>query len=79
MAVTVELPDDVLHRLQAEATRRGVPVESLISDTLKRDFPPNSGERPVLSFFGIGAARPDLAENYKQIRRDLAAGRVGDV
>jgi hypothetical protein len=31
-----------------------------------------------LSFVGIAEAREDLPENYKQIRRDLAAGRATD-
>jgi len=78
MSVTVDLSDEVLHRLQEEAARRGVPVESLIAETLERDFPPAADERPKLSFIGIGEAREDLGENHKQIRRDLAAGRAND-
>src|SRR5690349_3097586 len=79
MTVIVDLPESVLRRLQAEAARRGVPVESLIAETLERDFPP-PGEAPArtLSFIGLAAARSDLGENYKQIRRDLAAGAAGD-
>lgn len=78
MSVTVDLPDDVLRRLEAEAARRGVAVELLIAETLERDFPAEAARSPKLSFIGIAEAREDLSENYKQIRRDLAAGRAGD-
>jgi len=74
--VNIDLPDGVQRRLDAEAARRGVPVESLIADTLARDFPAGTAETPTLSFIGIAQARDDLSENYKQIRRELAAGRA---
>ena len=78
MSVIVDLPDEVLRRLETEAARRGVPVESLIAKTLERDFPAETGGSPKLSFIGIAEARDNLSENYKQIRRDLAVGRAGD-
>ncbi len=78
MSVTVDLSDEVLRRLEAEAARRGVAVESLIAETLERDFPAATGGSPTLSFIGIAEAREDLSENYKQIRRDLAAGGASD-
>ena len=78
MSVTVDLPDEVLRRLEAEAARRGVAVKSLITETLERDFPAEVGGSPRLSFIGIAEAREDLSENCKQIRRDLAAGRASD-
>jgi hypothetical protein len=75
VSVTVDLPDDVLRRVQAEAVRRGLPVESLIAETLERDFPAGTTDQPTLTFVGIGQAREDLSENYKQIRRELATGQ----
>jgi hypothetical protein len=78
VSVTVDLPDDVLRRLQAEAARRGVPVESLIAETLERDFPAGPATSGSLSFIGTINARDDLSENYKQLRRDRAAGRAAD-
>lgn len=78
MSVTVDLSDEVLRRLEAEAARRGVAVESLIAETLERDFPAEASASPKLSFIGIAEAREDLSENYKQIRRDLASGRASD-
>lgn len=78
MSLTVDLPDEVLRRLEAEAARRGVAVESLIAEALERDFPADTADSPVLSFIGIADAREDLSESYQQIRRDLAAGRATD-
>ncbi len=78
MSLIVDLSDEVLRRLETEAARRGVPVESLIAETLERDFPAEAVGSRKLSFVGIAEARDDLSEKYKQIRRDLAAGRAGD-
>jgi hypothetical protein len=75
-SLTVDLPGEVLRRLRAEAARRGVPVQTLIAETLERDFPAGAAEPPALSFIGIAQARDDLSETYKQIRRELAAGRA---
>jgi hypothetical protein len=76
VSLTVDLPDEVLRRLRAEAERRGVALESMIAATLERDFPAGAAEAPSLSFIAIAQAREDLSENYKQIRRELAAGRA---
>jgi hypothetical protein len=78
LSVTIEIPDEVLRRLQAEAARRSVPVESLIAETLERDFPSGTVESPSLRFIGVARARDDLSENHKQIRRELAAGRAAE-
>ena len=78
MSVNVELPDDVLRRLEAEAARRGVAIESLIADTLERDFPADAPASSKPSFIGLAEARADLSENHKSIRRELAGGRVAD-
>jgi hypothetical protein len=53
MSITVDLPDDALQRLQAEADRRGVPIEQLIIE-FSRQFAqePPAGRR--LSFIGLG-------------------------
>jgi hypothetical protein len=58
MPVTVDLPADVLARLEAEATRRGVPIEVLIAETLERDFPARtSGATGTPGFVSLGASR----------------------
>jgi len=53
MAITVDLPDDALRRLQAEADRRGVPIDQLIIE-FSRQFvqEPPAGRR--LSFISLG-------------------------
>ncbi len=77
MFVTVDLPDELLRRLEAEAARGASTVESLIVETLERDFSAETVVSPTLTFIGIAEAREDLGENHKQTRRDLAAGRSG--
>ena len=59
MSVTVELSPEVFARLEAEAARRGVPMESLISETLERDFPAHGsqGVKRKLGFVGMGTSR----------------------
>lgn len=76
--MAVDLPEALLRRLEAEANRRGVPVDSLIAETLERDFPAGGVSSRGLSFIGIARARDDLSENYKEIRRELAIGRVSE-
>jgi hypothetical protein len=58
MSVTVDLPDDVLARLQAEAARRGVSIDSVIAE-LATALPvePHPTEH-TLSFIGLGASKP---------------------
>lgn len=56
MSVTVDLPPEVLQRLEAEATRRGVTIDEVIAE-LAAGLPAESTERPKrLSFVGIGAS-----------------------
>lgn len=58
MSVTVDLPADVLARLEAEAARRGVPIEVLIAETLERDFPARiPGATGTPGFVSLGASR----------------------
>jgi hypothetical protein len=57
---TIEVPDDVAARLAAEAARRGVTVEALVTtlaETLPRAAEPGSGEpRRRLGFVSLGAS-----------------------
>lgn len=57
MTVTLELSDEALARLQAEAARRGVSVDDLVAE-LAAQLPaePNSKERPERSFVGLGSS-----------------------
>ena len=56
MTVTVDLPEDVLARLQAEAVRRGVSIDSVIAE-LAAALPaePPAAKR-TLSFIGLGSS-----------------------
>ncbi len=57
MSVTVELPDDMLARLQAEAARRGVSVDAVITELVAQlpvDTP--APAKRNLAFIGMGAS-----------------------
>ena len=56
MTLTVELSDDTLARLRAEAERRGVSIDVVIAElaeTLPRE---TANEERKLSFIGLGAS-----------------------
>ncbi|WP_334144563.1 ribbon-helix-helix protein, CopG family [Rhabdothermincola sp.] len=79
MSLTVQLPDEALRRLQAEAARRGVSVDEVIAE-LAGQLP---GVEPVrkapghrFSFIGIGASgRADGSERHRESSRDAYAGK----
>ena len=57
MPVTVDLPEEALARLRAEATRRGVSLDELIvalAASLPSESP--SGPKRSLAFIGLGAS-----------------------
>lgn len=57
MTVTVDLPEDALARLRAEATRRGVSIDSVIAElttALPAEPPP---AKRTLSLIGLGSSR----------------------
>jgi len=56
MTVTVDLPDEALARLHAEASRRGVSIDLVIAElaaALPADLAP---ARQSLSFIGLGSS-----------------------
>jgi hypothetical protein len=56
MTVTVELPEDVLARLRAEADRRGVSIDLVIAE-LSRSLPTETPPaKRTLSFIGLGSS-----------------------
>ncbi len=57
MSLTVELPDDVMRRLEAEAARRGITLDQVIVE-LAAVLPPEPGLLPrrKLAFVGIGSS-----------------------
>lgn len=56
MTVTVDLPEDALARLQAEAKRRGVSIDSVIAELTAALPADTSGAKPPLSFVGLGSS-----------------------
>jgi hypothetical protein len=56
MTVTVELPEDVLARLRAEAERRGVSIDLVIAE-LSRSLPTETPPaKRTFSFIGLGSS-----------------------
>ena len=56
MTVTIDLPEDSLARLRAEATRRGVSIDLVIAElttALPEDHVPT---KRTLSFIGLGSS-----------------------
>ena len=56
MTLTVELPEDTLARLRAEAERRGVSIELVIAELAETLPPETAGDERKLSFIGLGAS-----------------------
>jgi len=79
MSLTVELPDEALRRLEAEAARRGVSVDELITELagqLPGEEPPREAKGHRFSFIGLGASgRADGSERHREIIRDAYAGK----
>jgi hypothetical protein len=56
MTVTVDLPEDALARLRAEAKRRGVSIDDVIAE-LAEALPAESSAAPrTFSFIGLGSS-----------------------
>ena len=73
MSVTIELPDDALARLRAEAERRGVSIDVIVAelaDRLPAQATPKA--RRPLSFIGIGASgtKEPIGRRHRDIVRD---------
>ncbi len=56
MTVTVDLPDDALERLQAEARRRGVSIDVVIAELATVLPAERDHEERHLSFIGLGSS-----------------------
>ena len=56
MSVTVDMPDEVASRLQAEALRRGITVSRLLAE-VSEGFPTvDLPSQPDLGFIGMGSS-----------------------
>ena len=74
MSLTVELPPAALHRLEAEAARRGVSLDVVIAElaeSLPAPTEPDARGGTRFAFAGVAASGDGtLSERYKAIRRD---------
>jgi Ribbon-helix-helix protein, copG family len=74
MIVTVDLPEDALARLQAEAERRGVSIGQVITE-LAEALPADTSATPrTFSFIGLGSS---TAGRYAHTADDLLADGFG--
>jgi hypothetical protein len=81
MPLTVDLPPDVLRRLEAEAARRGVTVDEVIAE-LAAGLPDEETAAPKrarrLSFVGIGASGDTRPFDIRRERDELASRKLAD-
>lgn len=78
MSLTVELPAEVLRRLEAEAGRRGITVDEVISE-LAAGLPSDDVRRSRrLGFIGIGASGDTRPFDIHRERDELAEHRLAD-
>lgn len=76
--MTLDLPDDALARLHAEAARRGVSIDIVIAELVGR-LPADVGASPRrrLSFARTLSAEPELAERAEQILDEVVTRSAG--
>ena len=74
LPVTVELPEDALARLRAEAARRGVSIDVVIAELAAR-LP---AEDPLESFIGCGASGRTEPFDIHRERAELAAKKFAE-
>ena len=72
---SVELSDEVLTRLEAEATRRGVSVEAVITEFAAQLSSQPAEDDALEAFIGCGTSgRTDLGRRHREIRAEQTAG-----
>ncbi len=75
MTVTIELPADAQHRLEAEATRRGITLDQLIA-SLANQLP--SDDDALEAFIGCGASGRTEPLDIDRERSELAARKYAE-
>jgi predicted transcriptional regulator len=81
MSQTVRLPDDLAQRLAAEAERRGVSVDEVVTDALVAHFPEQgteSGHDALEAFIGSGSSGRREAFDIHQERARLAEHKLAE-
>ena len=67
MTVTLNMPDELVERLQAAATARGISAEELAIELLVEAATP---KRRHLAFAGIGASRHGISHRIEELLPD---------
>lgn len=81
MPYTVDLPPEVLRRLEAEAARRGITVDEVIAELAARlpaDETETAKRTRRLSFVGIGASGDTRPFDIHRQREQLASRKLAD-
>lgn len=65
MTLSIDLPDEALARLRAEATRRGVSVDTVIAE-LADQLPAQTAKRRKLALVGAGATAHGITTTIDQ-------------
>lgn len=78
MTLSIDLPEQTLARLRAEANRRGVSVDEVIADLADRlpVDPATAARRRQLSFAGTLEAEEDFAERSEEILAEIIRGKA---
>jgi len=77
MSVTVNLPEDLAARLEAEAARRGVTVDELVAEAVTARLPGAESD-PLEAFIGCGRSGRTEPFDLGQARRDLAERKLAE-
>jgi Ribbon-helix-helix protein, copG family len=81
MSQTVRVPDELAERLTAEAERRGVSVDEVVSDALTAHFPEpgtGSGHSALEAFIGSGSSGQRELFDIHQERARLAERKLAE-
>lgn len=65
MTLSIDLPEEALARLRAEATRRGVSVDDVIAE-LADQLPAQTTRRRKLALIGAGASKHGITTTMEQ-------------
>jgi hypothetical protein len=67
MSVTIDLPDEALRRLEAEATRRGVSIDVVIAEFAAGLPSTPTGTRRKPAFVAVGASARGITDRLDEM------------